>query len=181
MPQYEMVGIIRPDLEGEAVQGVVERIGRRVTEQGGTVDFVEVWGKRRMAFPIRKSREGIYFVSRFTIEKTHLAELKRLTRIMDEMLRALIVLAEGPTPAARTERAERPAEAARAPETEEGRPIAEPAARAQGETSVQAQGEAIASEGEPAAQPQEEPAVLGQGRPAPPAGNEDDESKRGLR
>lgn len=136
MPQYEMVGIIRPDLEGDAVQGVVDRIGRRVTEQGGTVDFVEVWGKRRMAFPMRKSREGIYFVSRFTIDKSHLAELKRLTRIMDEVLRALIVVAEGPLPTARVERAERPTEAPRAAVAEEGRTTSEPVGQPQGEPAV---------------------------------------------
>ena len=116
MPQYEMVYILRPDLEPEAVQGVVGRVGQRVTEQGGSVDFVEVWGKRRMAFALRKFREGIYVLTRFTIDSTRLPELKRLTRIMDDVMRALIVVAEGPLPAAKTA-PERPAEPAReAPE-----------------------------------------------------------------
>lgn len=112
MPQYEMVYIIRPDLEPGAVQGVVDRVGHRVTEQGGSVDFVEVWGKRRMAFPLRKFREGIYVLSRFTLDSTRLPELKRLTRIMDELVRALIVVAEGPLPAPKVA-VERPAEPAR--------------------------------------------------------------------
>jgi len=116
MPQYEMVYIIRPDLEPEAVQGVVDRVGQRVTEQGGSVDFVEVWGKRRMAFPLRKSREGIYVLSRFTLDSARLPELKRLTRIMDDLVRALIVVAEGPMPTAKVAPG-RPAEPAReAPE-----------------------------------------------------------------
>ncbi len=118
MPQYEMVYILRPDLEPEAVQGVVGRVGQRVTEQGGSVDFVEVWGKRRMAFTLRKFREGIYVLTRFTVDSTRLPELKRLTRIMDDVLRALIVVAEGPLPAAKVA-PERPAEPAReAPEPE---------------------------------------------------------------
>ncbi len=116
MPQYEMVYILRPDLEPEAVQGVVDRVGQRVTEQGGSVDFVEVWGKRRMAFSLRKSREGIYVLTRFTVDSARLPELKRLTRIMDEVMRALIVVAEGPLPAAKPV-PERPAEPVReAPE-----------------------------------------------------------------
>ncbi|HEV8339267.1 MAG TPA: 30S ribosomal protein S6 [bacterium] len=118
MPQYEMVYILRPDLEPEAVKGVVDRFGQRVTEQGGSVDFVEVWGKRRMAFTLRKFREGIYVLTRFTVDSARLPELKRLTRIMDDVMRALIVVAEGPLPAAK-HAPERPAEPAReAPEAQ---------------------------------------------------------------
>lgn len=117
MPQYEMVYIIRPDLEPDAVQAAVDRVGQRVTEQGGTVDFVEVWGKRRMAFTLRRFREGIYVLTRFTVDSERLPELKRLTRIMDEVMRALIVVAEGPLPAARPA-PERAAEPARAAEPE---------------------------------------------------------------
>lgn len=124
MPQYEMVYILRPDLEPDAVQGVVGRVGQRVTEQGGSVDFVEVWGKRRMAFTLRKFREGIYVLTRFTLDSTRLPELKRLTRIMDDVMRALIVVAEGPLPAAKAA-PERPAEPAReAPEPQAAEPSA---------------------------------------------------------
>src|SRR3989304_3781300 len=83
MPQYEMVYIVRPDLEPEAVQPVVARVGQRVTEQGGSIDFVEVWGKRRLASSLGKFREGIYVLTRFTIDSTHIPEFKRPSRIMD--------------------------------------------------------------------------------------------------
>ena len=109
MPQYEMVYIIRPDVEPDAVQGVVDRVGQRVTEQGGSVDFVEVWGKRRMTTSLGKFREGIYVLSRFTVDSARLPELKRLTRIMDELMRALIVVAEGPLPVAKPAPAPAPA------------------------------------------------------------------------
>lgn len=113
MRQYELVGIVRPDLEPDAVQAVVERIGRRVAEAGGTVDVVDVWGKRRLAYAIGRYREGIYFLLRFTVPKEAVPELKRLTRIMDEVMRALIVVAEGPlpTPKAAPERGTEPARA----------------------------------------------------------------------
>lgn len=113
MPQYEMVYLVRPDLEPDAVQAVVDRISQRVTEQGGTVDFLEVWGKRRLASPLRKFREGIYVLTRFTIDSTHIPEFKRLTRIMDEVMRLLIVEAEGPLPVAKAapERSAEPREA----------------------------------------------------------------------
>src|SRR3989304_5945979 len=91
-----MVYIVRPDLEPEAVQAVVARVGQRVTEQGGSIDFVEVWGKRRLASSLGKFREGIYVLTRVTIDSTHIPEFKRLTRIMDEVMRLLIVEAGGP-------------------------------------------------------------------------------------
>lgn len=113
MPQYEMVYIVRPDLEPDAVQAVADRVRQRVAEQGGSVEFAEVWGKRRLVYPLRKFREGIYVLTRFTVESARVPELKRLTRIMDEVMRALIVVAEGPTPVPKGT-AERPAaEAAR--------------------------------------------------------------------
>src|SRR3989337_3365509 len=101
MPQYEMVYIVRPDLEPEAVQAVVARVGQRVTEQGGSIDFVEVWGKRRLASSLGKFREGIYVLTRFTIDSTHIPEFKRLTRIMDEGMRRLIVGSAGALPGPR--------------------------------------------------------------------------------
>lgn len=113
MPQYEMVYIVRPDLEPGAVQAVADRVGQRVAEQGGSTEFAEVLGKRRLVYPLRKFREGIYVLTRFTVESARIPELKRVTRIMDEVMRALIVVAEGPMPVPKGA-AERPAaEAAR--------------------------------------------------------------------
>lgn len=113
MPQYEMVYIVRPDLEPDAVQAVADRVGQRVAEQGGSIEFAEVLGKRRLVYPLRKFREGIYVLTRFTVESARVPELKRVTRIMDEVMRALIVVAEGPMPVPKGT-AERPAaEAAR--------------------------------------------------------------------
>lgn len=136
MPQYEMVYIVRPDLEPDAVKAVADRVGQRVAEQGGSVEFAEVWGKRRLVYPLRKFREGIYVLTRFTVESARIPELKRVTRIMDEVMRALIVVAEGPMPVPKGA-AERPAvEAARevpeavttepAPEGAGSEPEAEP-------------------------------------------------------
>lgn len=113
MPQYEMVYIVRPDLEPDAVQAVADRVGQRVAEQGGSVDFAEVWGKRRLVYPLRKFREGIYVLTRFTVESARVPELKRVTRIMDEVMRALIVVAEGPMPVPKGATERPAAEAAR--------------------------------------------------------------------
>src|SRR3972149_3050329 len=125
MPQYEMVYIVRPDLEPEAVQTVVARVGQRVTEQGGSIGFVEVWGKRRLASSLGQFREGLYVLTRFTIASTHIPESKRLTRIMDEVMRLLIVEAEGPLPVPKAA-PERPSEPAKeVPEPVAGGPAAE--------------------------------------------------------
>ena len=72
MPQYEMVYIVRPDLEPGAVQAVADRVGQRVAEQGGSIEFAEVLGKRRLVYPLRKFREGIYVLTRFTVESARI-------------------------------------------------------------------------------------------------------------
>ncbi len=113
MPQYEMVYIVRPDLEPDAVQAVADRVGQRVAEQGGSIEFAEVLGKRRLVYPLRKFREGIYVLTRFTVESARVPELKRVTRIMDEVMRALIVVAEGPMPVPKGATERPAAEAAR--------------------------------------------------------------------
>ena len=57
MRNYELVCIVQPDLDETAFNGVLDRVKGWVTESGGSVDKVDVWGRRRLAFPIRKQRE----------------------------------------------------------------------------------------------------------------------------
>ena len=60
MRKYELVCIIQPDLDEAAFNGLVERVKGWVGDSGGEVGKVDVWGRRRLAFPIRKQREGQY-------------------------------------------------------------------------------------------------------------------------
>ena len=62
MRNYELVCIIHPDLDENAFKGLVEKINAWITEAGGTVEKLDIWGRRRMAYVIRKQREGQYVV-----------------------------------------------------------------------------------------------------------------------
>ena len=58
MHKYELVCVIQPDLDEASFTGVVDRVKGWVSESGGNVDKVDIWGKRRMAYTIRKHRDG---------------------------------------------------------------------------------------------------------------------------
>ena len=92
MRRYETMYILRPRLEEEALGAAVERFKSVVEEQGGTVDRVDRWGKRRLAYEIAKEKEGYYVVMRFSAEPPAVKELDRLFKISGDVLRHIIVL-----------------------------------------------------------------------------------------
>ncbi len=95
---YDMVYVIKPDLDPDAMKSVVDRMTRRIQDQGGNIEVVDVWGKKRTAYRIRKFREGFYVHTRFALETTKLAEIKRSAALTEEVLRATVTNAVGPTP-----------------------------------------------------------------------------------
>ncbi|MGO0123480.1 30S ribosomal protein S6 [Desulfothermobacter acidiphilus] len=91
MPDYETMYIVRPQLEEEAVEAVVEKFKKIVEEKGGTVVNVDRWGKRRLAYPIDKEREGYYVVMAFQAESPVVNELDRVFKITGDVLRHIVV------------------------------------------------------------------------------------------
>ncbi|GAB7388512.1 30S ribosomal protein S6 [Bacillaceae bacterium] len=91
MRKYEVMYILRPDLEEEKIKGNVERFKNFVTENGGEVTNLEEMGKRRLAYEIQKYREGYYVVMNFAASAEVVSEIGRLMRISDDILRHLIV------------------------------------------------------------------------------------------
>ncbi len=98
---YEMVFILRPDLEDSQVREVIQRVEGRITERGGTVLATEPWGKRRLAYPIAKHREGYYVFSRFELDGQRVQDLKNAVSLVEEVIRLLVceALPTAPTPA----------------------------------------------------------------------------------
>ena len=90
MRKYEMLFIVRTDLEESDVQAVVEKI-RGVIANGGEVTNLNVLGKRRLAYEIKKFRDGIYVQVNFNATPEVVKELDRVTRITDEIIRYIIV------------------------------------------------------------------------------------------
>jgi small subunit ribosomal protein S6 len=90
MRKYELVCIIQPDLDETAFKGALERVQGWVTEAGGSVDKVDVWGRRRLAFPIRKQRDGQYVLMNVTLDPKSANDLERNIRYLETVLRHML-------------------------------------------------------------------------------------------
>ncbi|GAB2717016.1 30S ribosomal protein S6 [Paenibacillus thermoaerophilus] len=90
MRKYELIYILRPDLDQEGVQSLVEKF-QTVIANGGEVEKVDVWGKRRLAYEIEKHREGYYVLINFSAPAETVSELDRVLKITDEVIRYMIV------------------------------------------------------------------------------------------
>ena len=87
---YEVVYILKPDLGEEATAALVEKF-KTLAEQHGTVTEIDEWGKRHLAYPIDDINEGYYVLMTFTANAAFPAELDRVMRITDGVMRSLIV------------------------------------------------------------------------------------------
>lgn len=91
MINYEVLFVIDPTLEDEKKDAAVERVKEVITSEGGEVGEVDVWGLRKLAYPIQKKSEGYYAVINFSAEPTLPAELDRRLKISDDFIRHIIV------------------------------------------------------------------------------------------
>lgn len=91
MRNYEVVYIIHPDLDETAVNAIIEKVQGWITEAGGTIENTELWGKRRMAYIIRKQREGQYVYVQATMPPAFSNELDHNLRLTEPVMRYLIV------------------------------------------------------------------------------------------
>lgn len=94
MREYELVFIVHPDLDETAFKDIVERVRVWITEAGGTVSKVDFWGKRKLAYTIRKQKEGQYVVMRTEMPPTFSAPLERNLRFLEPVMRFLITSVE---------------------------------------------------------------------------------------
>ncbi|HHV92990.1 MAG TPA: 30S ribosomal protein S6 [Firmicutes bacterium] len=91
MRPYEMMLVMKPDLEEETVDALLERLTGIVTGEGGAVDKVDRWGKRRTAYELKGYTEGFYVVIDFQAEPATASELERIVKLSDEVIRHLLV------------------------------------------------------------------------------------------
>jgi small subunit ribosomal protein S6 len=83
--------ILPPEADESAVGAVLDRIGRIVSEGGGSVGKVERWGRRRLAYHVARQSEGYYVVVEFTADPSVIAEVERTLHLADEVLRFKVV------------------------------------------------------------------------------------------
>ena len=89
--KYEVLYIINPSLSEEETQGVVEKF-KTLIEQNGTVDAMEEWGKRKLSYEINYISEGYYVQVKFTSAPDFPAELERILRNTETVMRSLVTL-----------------------------------------------------------------------------------------
>lgn len=94
MSKYELALVVNAKIEDDARAAVVEKAKEYVARYGGNVTEVEEWGKKRLAYEVQKMREGFYYFIQFEAEPTCPAEVERHVRIMDNVMRYLIVKKE---------------------------------------------------------------------------------------
>jgi small subunit ribosomal protein S6 len=91
MRQYELMVILDPETEERTVGTTMERFLAVITKDGGTVDKLDIWGRRRLAYDIKKKSEGIYTLVNFTAEPATAQELDRQLNLSESIMRTKLL------------------------------------------------------------------------------------------
>ncbi|HNR01247.1 MAG TPA: 30S ribosomal protein S6 [Anaerolineaceae bacterium] len=94
MRTYELVLIFHPELDENALNEALEKVKGWITASGGSISKVDAWGKKRLAYVIRKQREGQYFLLTAEIAPAFTAELDRNLRFHEPVIRYMITAVE---------------------------------------------------------------------------------------
>ncbi|MEA2652940.1 MAG: small subunit ribosomal protein [Chloroflexota bacterium] len=96
MRRYELMLVIRPDVADDKSQALVDRTTRGIVSAGGQIVKVAPWGRRRLAYPIDRHREGSYHIILFEAPSEAIVELEHTLLITEEVLRHLITRVDRP-------------------------------------------------------------------------------------
>jgi small subunit ribosomal protein S6 len=99
--RYELMLVFRPDAPDERLSAIIDRTTRQIIADGGQIVKVAPWGRRRLAYPIDRHREGSYHIVVFEAPATSILELERGLLITEEVIRHLVVRQERPARALR--------------------------------------------------------------------------------
>jgi small subunit ribosomal protein S6 len=91
---YELIFIVHPEVDGDDLTAVMERVTGLIERNGGKVARVEPWGMRRLAYPIQKQWEGQYVLMQLELESQGVAGLGRDLRLVEPVMRHLVVRVE---------------------------------------------------------------------------------------
>ena len=91
---YELTLVLRPQLEEESIASTVEKVKGWIEGEGGTVVRVDHWGRRRLAYLIRKEREGFYVFVLAQLDPAQVVRIERNIKLSEDILRHLFVRIE---------------------------------------------------------------------------------------
>ena len=94
MRDYELVMLVSPDVGDEGLPATVERVSQFIQERGGEIKNVDQWGRRRLAYPIRRFNEGFYVVTQFALDPQAVRALEGNLDLAEDVLRHLVVRLE---------------------------------------------------------------------------------------
>ena len=92
--QYELMVILNPEIDERQVPATLDKFLKVITADGGTIDNVDIWGKRRLAYEIQKKTEGLYAVVAFTATSAATQELDRQLKLNEQVMRIKVLRAE---------------------------------------------------------------------------------------
>ena len=91
MRNYELVIIIHPDLDDEAINQTLDKIKDWIAKSGGSIDNIDSWGKRHLAYEIQKQNEGIYYLLNLSAPGESIVDLERNLKILEPVMRHMVV------------------------------------------------------------------------------------------
>jgi len=91
MNNYEGMFIIKPDLDKDLKKKTTDTISTVITKEGGTVDDFSEWGKNKLAYKIRRHKEGLYILTHFKLAPEKLDKLQKACNLNESILKTLIV------------------------------------------------------------------------------------------
>ncbi len=91
MRKYETVVVLAPEMEERDQKAFIEKLSGILKENGGSVERVDFWGKRKLAYPIKKKTEGFYICICYEADGERVRELERVLRVTESVLRYLTV------------------------------------------------------------------------------------------
>jgi small subunit ribosomal protein S6 len=159
---YELGIVINPEVGDEQARTLVERVTTIITNHGGQVVRVNAWGRRRLAYPIQRFRDGLYFFFDLMLDPSTIADIERNLRVNEDIIRQLMKVRDPRVVAQQRQRdveldAQREAEAKAQAEAEAARAAAAanaPAPAVEVEESAQAEQTAEGAEGAAASAPE---------------------------
>jgi small subunit ribosomal protein S6 len=90
---YELVVILNPDIGDDTITDTIERVHEAIRTRGGEIVDVNHWGRRRLAYPIKRHFEGNYVVSQIKLNPNRVSDLEGSLRISEEVIRHLVIQA----------------------------------------------------------------------------------------
>ncbi len=95
MKRYEVIAIVKTDLTEEDIAAIMDKSSSIITERKGVIAKAEKWGKRRLAYEIKKQKDGFYFFIDYAGDGSIVAEMERNFKIDDRVLKFMTVTKEG--------------------------------------------------------------------------------------